>query len=557
MIRAALDWGQPTEAGGVSGYRAHLSGRILVLPDRLTLAQGPDGSPAFRLSGVRPETLSPTRRGHGRLEMTLVLQADAARPDGQVQAVPALRGWLWLVSRALDLPEELRMPVELRCSGIGAADVSLPLRPEGFAFLERTLAEGTIPVLALARLEIAGIARAVPGKARVEHGPLRAALASDLRADVLSSELLRDPAALGVRIESADPFAAEAAADRIRAVLCDGPLRPTDDGLELVWSAAVPVAGETVLDLASPILATRVVAVQLDPFAEARRLANQEGLVRRVVTPNLRAGQHRLTFSANLPRPLVGPLAVGARLVLPPSPPQRNHELREDVEFADAAPVERLLRLAPNEPLNWRAEGTCWVSKPDGRGAVLLSGPSIEGTGTEIDLGPQHYPLVFVRVEAGAALLDLAAAELTLGGRGRTAAARLTAERPQVALALPDADTLAVRVVASTGQVVDLERRPAEDCRIELADLPGYGSRRTEISITFPPNSPLRVLELRSGDGSVQTLAFTPARPTRHVEWFCANPFAPGLLWRWQGGGAFVPITGDQLQLDAGQGEGA
>jgi hypothetical protein len=557
MIREWPDWGQPKDADGVSGYRAHPSGRILVLPDRLALAQGPDGQPAFRLSGVRPEHLSPTQRGHGRLEMTLVLRADAASPDGRVQAVPALRGWLWLVSRALDLPEELRAPAELRCSGIGAADVSLPLRPEGFIFIERTLAEGAVPVLALARLEVAGIARAVAGKARVDHGALRAALASGLRADALSSELLRDAAALGVRIESADPFAAEAAADRIRAVLCDGPLRPTDDGLELVWSAAVPGAGETVLDLASTILATRVVTVQLDPFAEARQLANQEGLIRRVVTPTLRAGQHRLTFSANLPRPLVGPLAVGARLVVPPRPPQRNHELREDVEFADVAPVERIIRLAPNEPLNWRAEATCWVSEPDGRSAVLLSGPSVEGTGTEIDLGPQHYPLVFVRVAAGSALLDVAAAELTLGGGGRTAEARLTAKSPQVALALPDADTLAVRVVAPDGQAVNLERHPAEDCRIELTDLPGYGSRQTEISVSFPPNIPLRALELRSGDGSVQTLAFTPARPTRNFEWFCGNPFEPGLLWRWQGSGAFVPIEGDQLRLDAGHGEGA
>ena len=42
------DWGQPTAAGGVAGFAGHGGGRVLVLPEALVLATGPDGQPEFR-----------------------------------------------------------------------------------------------------------------------------------------------------------------------------------------------------------------------------------------------------------------------------------------------------------------------------------------------------------------------------------------------------------------------------------------------------------------------------------------------------------------------------
>lgn len=556
-MRGLPDWGQPVDAGGVTGYIGHDTGRVLVLPDALVLATGPHG-PEFRLSAVRPMVPTPTQRGHGRLEMTLALHSGSATADGRVQAVPALRGWLWLRAQALDLPEELRAPLELRCSGIGAADLSLTLRPEGLGFVERALSEGAFPVLAHAGLEVAGIARRVVGRVTVDHGALRAALARSMAPDQLRAETLRDAAALGLRIESDDPFAAEAAADHIRARLCDGPLQPGADGLVLVWNAALPPQGQTVLDLSQRVIATRVVGVQLDPFAEARRLAGPVPLIHRVTTAPLQAGQHRLSLSANLPRPLVGPLSVGARLVCPPRLPQRMHEVREDVEFPSGDTVDRVIRLSPAEPLVWRIEATAWLPTPDGRGAVLQAGPVVEGVGPVVDLGPQHFPLHFSRIAAGDSLLALGAVDLVLTAEGLSARARLTVDSPEVALALPGEGQLAARIVAPDGRVIDLAPRPAEDWRIELVDVPGFGARETEITVGFPPGLLLRAMDLRQGDGPVQTLAFTPARPTRRYPWFCADPFHAGFHWRWHDSDAdFTAFAGDALHLDARKGEAA
>jgi hypothetical protein len=556
-MRGLPDWGQPADAGAVTGYLGHETGRLLVLPDALVLAQGPDGQPEFRLSAVRPMVPTPGQQGHGQLEMALALRSGAASPDGLVQAVPALRGWLVLSAEALDLPDELRAPIDLRCSGTGAADLSLPLHPEGVAFIERVLVEGALPVLARADLEIAGVARRVAGRITVDHAALSAAVLAGLAPQDLRAGLERDPSAMGVRIDSDDPFAVEAAVDHLRAQLCGGPMRPGPDGLLLVWDGAVPTTGRSVLDLSTAVMATRQTQLLLDPFAAARRLAGQGALVHRVTTAPLQAGQHRVSLGANLPRPLAGPLSVGARLVIPPRPPVRMHEIREDVEFADNAPVSRVLRLAPNESLAWRVEGTVWLPTPDGRGAALTVGPMIEGTGPEIELRPHDFPLGFVRIAASAALLAVASVGVTLRSEGLTARAVLTSAAPETALALPGTGVISARIFTPEGQVLDLPTQPARDWRIELADLPGYGPRATEITVGFPPDLPLRALDLRVGGGAVQTLAFTPARPTRRFDWFCPDPFRPALAWRWhdQPSADFLPVTGDRLDLNANEGE--
>jgi hypothetical protein len=206
--------------------------------------------------------------------------------------------------------------------------------------------------------------------------------------------------------------------------------------------------------------------------------------------------------------------------------------------------------------LAWQVEGTVWLPTPDGRGAVLKAGSRVDGQGADVDLGPQHFPLNFTRVAASETLLALASVEVTLAVPGLVARARLTAEAPEVALALREAGTISGRIVPKVGEALDLPARPAADWRIEMADLPGYGPRVTAITVGFPPDLLLRALDLRVGKGPVQTLAFTPSRPDRRFDWFCADPFAPGLEWRWHDANeaGFAPVAGDQLQLDAREG---
>lgn len=548
------DWGQPVDAGGATGYLGHGTDRVLVLPEALVLATGPDGRPEFRLTAVRPMLPTPGQSGYGRLEMGLALRSQAASADGRVQAMPALRGWLVLGARALDLPAELRAPLELRCSGIGAAELSLPLRPEGLGFVEQALTEGALPVLARADLEVAGVACRAETRLVVDHARFAAFLAEGRSAGDVRAALERDPSALGVEIVSDDPKAVAAAADHLCARMAGGPMRAGPDGLALVWDARIAPVGRSALDLSQVVVVSRVVQLMLDPFAEARRLAGAGSLIHRVTTAPLQAGQHRLTLAANLPRPLIGPLAVGARLVVPARPPARMHEVREDVEFAGAEPVQRVIRLAPSEALAWAVEATVWLPTPDGRGAALTFGPQILGQGPEIDLGPQDYPLHFSRVAASEALLALAKLDVELSAGGLTATAVLDASSPQVALALPEAGQIVAQVVAPDGQVLGLPPRPAVDWRIELADLPGYGPRVTEIAVDFPPGIALRAVEVMVDGRAPQVLAFTPALAVRRFDWFCADPFRPGLLWRWQGEGEFVAVKGDRLSLHATEG---
>ena len=516
--------------------------------------------PEFHLSAWRPAVPTASWRGYGRLAMTLALAARAATADGTVRAVPALRGWLRLGVDALALPEELRKPIPLACSGTGVAALVLPLLPEGVGFVERALAEGAVPVLATADLEIAGVARCVAGRAVVEIAQLRAALAAGLTPDALRAGLAQDAAALGVTLESDDPAAAEAAADHIRAVLCAGVLLPGAGGLTLSPADNGMVTGRALLDLAPPVMATRAFRLALDPFAMARELSTGDltGLATRTTTGVLQAGLHQISIDANLARPLAGPLAMGARVVFPPRPPARMHEISEEVELpADGGSILRPVRLAVGEPVEWVATGVAYMPGADGRGVVLRSGAPRAGQGPRVVLGPQDFPLHVVHVAAGAALLALADVEVELTAGGQVARARLTLTSPAIALALVEPEgRLTAQLVAADGRILELQPRAAADWRIELSDVPGYGPRVVEISVDFPERMLLRALEVQPEGGPVEVLAFTPAKPVREARWFCRDPFRPGLSWRWHDvGGAFsAPVTGGQLSLDASEG---
>ncbi len=558
-MRGLPDWGRPLD----NGYAAWAEDAFrLTLPDALVIAQGPGGVPEFHLSAWRPEVPSPTWRGYGRLDMTLAVQATAVTPDGLVRAVPALRGWLQLGAEALALPEELRAPLALSCSGTGAVSLVLPLQPESVGFIERALAEGALPVLATADLEIAGVARCAAGRAVVETDRLREAVAAGLTPDGLRQALVAGPVALGVTLESDDPAVAEAAADHIRATLCAGALVPGAGGLMLVWADGGMVSGRAALDLAQPVVASRARRLVLDPFSMARDLASGPNGVSALVTKTtsglVQAGQHRMTIDANLPQPLAGPLAMGARLVFAPHPPARLHQISEEVELpSDGGSVLRSVRLAMGEALDWVVTGVAYMPTANGRGVVLRSGAPRAGQGPRVVLKGDDFPLHMVQVAAGAALLALADVEVDLASGGRVAKARLTAVTPAHALALEDpGGTLTARLVAHDGQVLALQPRPATDWRIELTDVPGYGARVMEIAVDFPDRMLLRALEVRPEGEAVQTLAFTPAKPVREVRWFCRDPFRPGLAWRWHDGEAAfsAPVIGDRLTLDATEG---
>ena len=568
-MRGLPDWGGAVADGGdVAAWSAYqVEGIALVMPDALTVATGPDGKPAFHLSAFRPLVPTPGRRGYGRLDMDLRLVSRAATADGKVRVVPALRGWLSLSSNALALPPQLSTALPLGCSGLGVARLMLPLEAEGVAIMESALASGAASLLAAVDIEVAGVAARLPAKATVDIARLRDALANAMTPSMLLDALLHDPARVGVSLAGvpADKPAqavAEAVADHIRARLCDGPMRPRPEGgLALVLAATGIASGIARLDLGEAVMATRASTIVLDPFAVARDLASAVGglaaLTTRSTSGSLQSGQHDIVVDASVGRPCIGPLAVGATVLFAPRPPARPHEVREDFEFpSDGSSVVRRVKLAVNEPVSWTCTGFAFWPTADGRGAKRLDGAPQMGNGLQVLLRPGDFPLQFVDVEAGAALLGLASLEVGFG----PVRARLTAEAPRATLAVPvtttDA-TLGATLVSRDGAArVALPARPAADWRIELSDVPGYGTRTVEIAVTLPTGTPLRAVEVLAEDAAsdeeIQTYAFNAATPVRTHHWFCRDPFRPGLRWRWRGQAAFSPpVGGARLELVA------
>lgn len=577
-MRGLPDWGRPVDRDGIRLFAAHeLDNVLIALPDMLAIASESDGRPSFRLTAIRPLVPMPGRKGHGRLDMELRLDSGAATGDGAVRAAPPLRGWLRLRSEMLDLPDGLDAPVELDCSGLGFARLTLPLAAEGVAMIEAALKDGATPVLAHVELEVAGVAPRLPARAVVDLARLRAALLDGAMTPARLAEALTiDPAAHGVVIEDApDDLSAQALAaavvDHIRARLCAGPLMPANEaGLALMLADTGIASGTATLDLSLPLLATRVVAVALDPFASARALSETAGGIASLVTRGqsgmLATGRHEVIVDASVPRPCIGPLALGATLTFPPRPPARAHAVVEDFELPTSGEgVTKQIRLAPGEPLAWTLAGFAFWPTADGRGVERLDGIAVEGDGARALLRPDAFPLSFVDVETGPALLAIASVEVTLtGARADGAAARtataLTIDAPRAALALPadvEAPTLSGALAARHGdRRIELPPRPAADWRIELADIPGYGPRAVELAVTLPAGVPLAAVEVLAEDAAAdaepETYAFTPATSTRTHRWLCRDPFRPGLRWRWRGRSEFsAPVVAARVDLIA------
>lgn len=567
MTAGLPDWGNPVDRDDVRLFAAYQRDTVCIaLPDALTVATGGDGRPRFHLTAIRPAIPMAGRQGHGRLDMELQLDSSAANDDGTIRAAPPLRGWLRLRSAMLDLPPELSAPVELDCSGLGFARLTLPLAATGVATIEAVLRDGATPILAAVDVEVAGIAPRLPCQAIVDLAQLRTALVDETMTPArLAEALATDAAALGVTItdRGADlgpRTIADALADHIRARLCSGPLAPApEEGLVLTLADAQIATGTARLDLGATLVATRVVTVALDPFASARSLAQGAGGIAGLITRGqsglLPTGRHEVTVDASVARPCVGPLALGATLAFPPRAPARNHPVVESFELpASGDSVTRHVRLAPGEPAAWSLTAFAFWPSADGRNFERLEGAAIAGSGAQALLRPNSFPLGFVDVAASAVLLDLAEVEVTLAGvrangAAAMAAVTLTAAAPRATLALPaDAGgtVLGCDLVAlGSGQRITLPSRPAADWRIELGEVPFYGPRAVELLATLPDDTPLLAIEVLPEDAPAgaepQTYAFTRQIPARTHRWLCRDPFRPGLRWRWRGQAEFFP----------------
>lgn len=566
MMAVALpDWGaawRPAEAAAAGAYRGfEAASALLVLPDRLTIARDADG-PAFSLTGVRPTIPSPANPAYSHLQFRL----EAAPPDRPADApswtmVRIAGGFLRFKAGAgLGLAgPELAGPFALDWSALGATPFSLKLSPEAASIIESALTRDALPLTAIAEIEIEGVSPRLPARVRLRMRDAMAALrrvaASGrgvLARASLGQHLLSDgAAALKIDgVDARDPVVrqalVDALGDRLRVRFARPTPSPFDDGTPSVALPAddADVPDDLVWDLAQMQTAPRALAIGIDPFAEARRLlgaAPIDKLIRRIATPPLSLGHHRVAIASNAPPRAAGAEMLGFRLRFPPRPPGRPHEIDKMLDVA-RSPVSHVdVRLAPGEPLAWTGRGVLAVRS--GRGVERLEGEETPGQGGFAFAGMDAFPARFLECRASAGLLAVGTVAIAIEAERPTGPFRATLSldgaSPVGHIVLPrDAAEarLLIAVTGPDGARIALAPRPAEDAALDLVDLAGYGARHASLTVTFDDGRVLAAIDVapEPEPDRIETISFTPRAPSRDYRWFARDPFRPGFRWRWR-----------------------
>lgn len=565
------DWGaaRPGAAGdaALSVYDGFENAAMrIALPDRLDIALEEDGKPAFLLTGIRPLVPTPANQPYAHLAFRLRAQAKAMPEAGQVatgetwQMARLARGFLrFRLSPAFgSLPPELAAPATLNWNALSATQFSLKLSPEAAILVENALLRDALPLMALAEVEVDGMAPRLPVRvtlrARAAMAILRglAGTRGVLARTSLGRHLLSDAAA-HVTIEGGDKNdpvfmekLAQALGDHCRVRFCKPLPTPFDDGTPVVTLPAddADVPDTLVWDLNQPLAAPRALALGFDPFEQARKLVGAvgvEALVKRIVTPGLSSGFQRIAVTSNVPQRPAGVDMLALRLRFPPRPPFRPHEISKMIDVGRSATGFVDVQLGPGEPVAWLAKTIAAVAGP--RGVDLIEGPETAGEGAFAFAGATGFPVRFVECLASEAMVATADVGITAVGQRKglpfQAALRLSKGNRRGFLAIAnDVSDVLLRIEARKpdGRVIALEPRLVEDVEIDIGMLPGYGPRSATLDVVFDDAATLAAIEV-SPEGEperIDALVLTPQAPSRTLEWFCADPFRPGFRWRWR-----------------------
>jgi hypothetical protein len=567
MTAIRPDWGahqpQNSGGGGAAVYAAFGDADAkVVLPDRLDIVTEANGTPAFLLTGIRPSMPTPANPPYSHL--TFNLQAQSPRqPVGQAswQSAQIARGFLrFKLSAAFGvLPIELSKPFSLDWSALSATLFSLRLSPEATTLIENALSRDTLPLLALAEVEIDGISPRLPLRVHVQARKALAILrgiaaqSSGVLARASLGRHLLAQASAALAWEGADrndPLLAEplaeALGDQLRLRFATPVPTPFDDGTPVV---ALPlddadVPDNLTWDLAAPMLAPRALALGFDPFAQARKLVAASGIgsvVKRIVTPALSSGFQRIVVTSNVPQQPAGIDMLGFRLRFPPRPPHRPHEISKTVDVARTATGFADVQLAPDEPVAWRSK--CIAAVAGERGVEMIESPETAGEGSFAFAAAGSFPVRFIECTASPEILALADLLVTVTGKRRSHTfripLRLDKTKRRGFLAIPNDATdgaMLVEARSSTGASIALTPRGLDESAIDISHFPGYGARSITINIVFDDDSTHAAIEINPDalPDRIDVLSFTPQMPRRDTGWFCADPFHPGFRWRWR-----------------------
>jgi hypothetical protein len=573
-------------------YPFENSGSFVVASSLLEIGGTKSGRPDFVLEMVRGVSPAMPPKPYAVLDFRIraVHPAEEAlalvrteHPDATV-APPVFRGGFLRLHPAAntgDMPEELYQPVPLSANGLGVARFVMRLGSAAGAVIEGALKGEVLGLLAWAEMEMEGVAPRVPVKVTFDPANLLNALAgvaANSSAPVLTRDQLeeffeQDLGKLPLRLdgtleETARRDFAEAMADFVRVRYGEfvaSQRSPVEFSISLRMQEAS--SGQVSWDLSEPFLAPRALIASLDPFDAARQLVKSEGIasfVKQTVVPPLSSGTKRVHVSANLPSVRTGVLSLGVHLSAPPAPPRRMQAIQETLELippADAGVVT--LKMSVAEPLAY--EFATWAVVEQAGAIKRVENSRTSHNGETLDLSVDDFPLRFVTVEATEALLHLATIAGVCRGDGKEGPFErrfeLTPDKPALGIGVPSEATLAPLQVEARGRggskLLRLTVEAAQSAQLDLTSFREFGPHRVKVECDFGEGASgfLAVdLVAEGGEeslGAVQTLALTPAAPSKEWGYLASSPFSAGYRYRIHAASGDPPPPWSEVQPPA------
>ncbi|HEY5705967.1 MAG TPA: hypothetical protein VIS96_10370 [Terrimicrobiaceae bacterium] len=554
-------------------YPFENSGSFVVTSSQLEIGITKAGRPDFLLEMVRGASPAMPPKPYAVLDFRVravhptedaLALVRKEHPNATV-APPVFRGGFLRLQPAANtgaMPEELSHPVPLAGNGLGVARFVMRLGSAAGAVIEGALKGEVLGLLAWAEMEMEGVGPRVPvsvtfnpadllhALAKLAGNPAAPVLTRDQLEGFFEQDLNKLPLRLDGSLEdtSRRDFV-EAMADLLRVRYGDfvaSQRSPVEFSISLRMQEAS--AGQVTWDLSKPLMAPRAIIASLDPFDAARQLVKSEGIasfVKQTVVPPLSSGTKRVHVAANLPSARAGVLSLGVHVSAPPKPPHRMQAIQETLELvapSDSGVVT--MKMSAAEPFAY--EYTTWAVAERAGAVERLESPRRNHEGPTLDLSVDDFPARFVTVEASAALLHVATITGTCAGnaKGRPFERRfeLTRDNPAVGIGVPTEATLAplqVQAVERDGaKVLRLTLEAAQSAQLDLTSFPEFGPHRVKVECDFgEASSGFLAVDLvaegsEESPGAVQTLALTPAAPTKEWGYLASSPFRAGYRYR-------------------------
>ncbi|MEI2456770.1 hypothetical protein [Lysobacter firmicutimachus] len=573
------DWRNPMNVGERIAFAAYDRPGAFLLPPTELVACGADAEPPLRLDLFQQD------RGRAGLERFSILSLgfaaefgleaarQAAFDAGQsfaLSALPADGGWLRLDAvEALDLPPALGELLPLDVASLGALGLALRLDSAASDLFVAALQRGLLSVSANAWLRVRGVADRLPSTLEFDPAALLSAVRQlgqgqlALDRDLLRERLIEAPQSLGFPAQApTDGWTPQRLADALldRIAVRFAALAPTpaevEPGVRLAFDPAAMPAGRVRWDLAEPMLAPRLFAIQADPLGPLRTMpaAMHDAVVRRHDVRALSSGWRALTVRPNMPERRVGLAQAQVEVKLPARLPSRPFTIKASAPLdASDRPVRLDLRLSPSEALSYSWQ-TSAVLLHEGR-AEIFKGPLQQSDREHLLIAPEDFGLRLIPVEAEPAFLEQADIDLECAGlrRGKpwSSRGRLDRDAPTLAFAIPpDLEQAAIRGLArarADGRCCALAPVEAEALRLDAFSFEGAGVRELRVDADFDDDAPQLLIELAPEDRIGDPKRRRSLRLSRNAaqadwHWLALSPFRSGYRWRWSPQSPWSPV---------------